>query len=80
MPHKINNFLFTRLNLIILFRYLSARQKLGPETKFSYPLTYSMEYGWKISERIETKRSEFARKFIIKNSFFRPAGVIIGPT
>ena len=63
----------------LVCRYLIARGKLGPEVKFTYPQTISMEYGWKINERPNTKRSEYARSFIVKNSFFRPAGIIIGP-
>ncbi|KAI6654308.1 hypothetical protein LOD99_706 [Oopsacas minuta] len=61
------------------YRYLNARKRIGPEVKFTYPQTYSMEYGWKITDRPNTKKSEFARSFIIKNTFFRPSGINIVP-
>ena len=58
--------------------YLAKRKALGPDQKYEVPLMTSAEYGWKVMEYTDLKKSTFACKNTIENSFYRTSGIIFG--
>ncbi|EDV28969.1 hypothetical protein TrispH2_000032 [Trichoplax sp. H2] len=59
--------------------YLQARKIVNPEGKYEFPLTSSLEYGWKISDvNSDIKQTKFGRSRIVKDSFYRSNGVFGG--
>lgn len=59
--------------------YLVKRKLKGPEEKFEYPLTSSLEVGWNIrevSKKCETKQGHFGKSRIIRDTFFAENGVM----
>jgi len=58
------------------YRYLRERHTLSPETKFTFPMVSSWEYGWKIGEEMPAYgRPRHARTAMIKDSFYTRNGV-----
>lgn len=57
------------------WQYLNARQEISPEHKYPYPLSTTMEYGWKLglSEQ-EYRTPRHARSTTIQDSFYRHNG------
>ena len=58
--------------------YLTRRKELGPDQKFEYPVMTSANYGWKILDYTDLKKSSYARTRIIQDSFYRSSGILIG--
>lgn len=59
--------------------YLRARKVINPESKYEFPLTSSLEYGWKIADvNSDIKGTKFGRSKIVKDSFYRANGVFSG--
>jgi hypothetical protein len=57
--------------------YLARRRLLRPDEKYDFPMMTSSNYGWKILEHADLKKSPHARTGIIRDSFYRPSGVMI---
>lgn len=60
------------------YAYLSKRKFKSPVEKYEFPVLSSCLYGWKIMEHGVPKSSPFGRTFVIKDTFYRPSGIIIG--
>ena len=60
------------------YAYLRKRRMLTPEKKYEFPLLSSCQYGWKIRDFGQTKSSPHARVCVIKDSFYRNSGIILG--
>jgi hypothetical protein len=57
-------------------KYLRDRHQLSPESKFTFPMVSSWEYGWKIRDEMPSyQRSTFTRTSTIKDSFYSRNGV-----
>ncbi|CAF1627243.1 unnamed protein product, partial [Adineta ricciae] len=57
------------------FRYLKVRQEFAPEQKYQYPISSSMEYGWKLDENAHHYQTPIhARGKFIEESFYRTNG------
>ena len=52
------------------YRYLNARKRDIPETKYHFPQLSSWVYGWKLDEEFKLHRPEYARTRLIQDSFF----------
>jgi len=60
------------------YAYLQQRKLKVPEMKYSFPISSSWEYGWKIKEAMKNplmQSAEFGRSRIVKDSFYRTNGV-----
>lgn len=56
--------------------YLQERHDIIPETKYTFPLLSSWEYGWKVGEETAAyQRPTFARTAKVKDSFYTRNGV-----
>ena len=61
------------------YAYLRKRKMLTPEEKYEFPILSSCQYGWKIRDfGGHTKPSPHARVCVIKDSFYRNSGIILG--
>ena len=60
------------------YAYLRKRKTLTPEEKYDFPILSSCQYGWKIRDFGQTKSSPHARVCVIKDSFYRNSGIILG--
>ena len=60
------------------YAYLRKRKTLTPEEKYDYPILSSCQYGWKIRDFGQAKSSPHARVCVIKDSFYRNSGIILG--
>ena len=60
------------------YAYLKKRKALTPAEKYEFPLMSSCQYGWKIMEYVNLKTSPHARTCIVKDSFYRNSGIILG--
>ena len=60
------------------YAYLRKRRTLTPEEKYAFPILSSCQYGWKIRDFEQTKSSPHARVCVIKDSFYRNSGIILG--
>ncbi|CAF0802567.1 unnamed protein product [Didymodactylos carnosus] len=58
------------------YKYLNIRKQEQPEQKFQYPITSTMEYGWKLNDSGQKFRAPMhARGKIVEESFYRRNGV-----
>ncbi|XP_070559143.1 protein SPMIP1-like [Ptychodera flava] len=56
--------------------YLQARKKKKPYEKFTYPMTNSWEYGWKIDDYMKHYRPpKHGMTHVVQDTFYRPNGV-----
>ncbi len=60
------------------FAYLKKRKEKSPEEKYEFPILSSCQYGWKIMKYANPKPSQHARTCVIKDSFYRSSGIILG--
>ena len=60
------------------YAYLKKRKEKTPEEKYEFPILSSCQYGWKIMEYANPKPSKHARTCVIKDSFYRNSGIILG--
>ena len=60
------------------YAYLKKRRTLSPEKKYEFPILSSCQYGWKIGECTNSKPSAHARTCVIKDTFYRNSGIILG--
>ena len=58
--------------------YLAKRREHGPDEKYEFPLMTSSNYGWKINDYVVLKKSPCGRTSVIRDSFYRPSGIILG--
>ena len=58
--------------------YLRKRKTLTPEEKYDFPILSSCQYGWKIRDFGRANSSPHARVCVIKDSFYRNSGIILG--
>ena len=57
------------------YEYLNLRKEIPPERKYQYPVSNTMEYGWKLGESNHLfKTPTYARGNLIKESFYRRNG------
>ena len=56
--------------------YLARRKNLRPDEKYNFPMMTSSNYGWKVLDNSDLKKSHQARTGIIRDSFYRPSGVM----
>ena len=59
------------------YAYLTKRKLKSPVEKYEFPILSSCQYGWKIMEYGIPKTSAYARTCVIKDSFYRPSGIIM---
>lgn len=58
------------------YKYLNIRKEIPPENRFQYPITSTMEYGWKLGDSGQQfKAPTHARGKIVEESFYRRNGV-----
>ena len=58
------------------YQYLRNRHQLSPDTKFTFPVISSWEYGWKINDEMPAYgRPRNARTSMIKDSLYARNGV-----
>lgn len=60
------------------YAYLAKRKLKAPDEKYNYPILSSSLYGWKIVDYGIPKTSAYARTSVVKDSFYRRSGIIIG--
>ena len=62
------------------YAYLKKRKSMTPEQKYEFPVLSSCQYGWKILDFMNpnSKPSPFARTCVIRDSFYRNSGIILG--
>lgn len=60
------------------YAYLRARKGVAPEDKFEYPVLTSCQYGWRLGDHGLPTTSPFARTSIVRDTFFRYSGIIVG--
>lgn len=60
------------------YAYLKKRRSLVPERKYEFPILSSCQYGWKIMDFANPKPSAHARTCVIRDSFYRNSGIILG--
>ena len=60
------------------YAYLKKRKQKTPEDKYEFPILSSCQYGWKIMTYASPKSSPHARTCVIKDSFYRNSGIILG--
>ena len=60
------------------YAYLTKRKSKSPVEKYEFPILSSCAYGWNIVDYGIPKTSVFARTSVIKDSFYRPSGIVIG--
>ena len=60
------------------YAYLKKRKTKTPEEKYDFPILSSCQYGWKIRQFGNPKPSPHARACVIKDSFYRNSGIILG--
>ena len=60
------------------YAYLRKRKTLTPEEKYAFPILSSCQYGWKIRDFGQVNSSPHARVCVIKDSFYRNSGIILG--
>ncbi len=60
------------------YAYLKTRRNLVPEKKYEFPILSSCQYGWKILDITNPKPSAHARTCVIRDSFYRNSGIILG--
>ena len=60
------------------YAYLKKRKHKTPEDKYEFPILSSTQYGWKIMKYANPKPSAYARTCVIKDSFYRNSGIILG--
>ena len=59
------------------YAYLNKRKMKSPEEKFEFPITSSIQYGWKIMDFSAPKPSTFARTCVVRDTFYRSSGIMI---
>lgn len=59
------------------YAYLNKRNLKSPVEKYEFPVLSSCLYGWKIMEYGIPKSSAYARTSVIRDTFYRPSGIII---
>lgn len=79
-PTKIKNLLYDGISREQKGRslYLRKRCEQDPESRFPYPVTSSMEYGWNIidlANRFDIKKPINGRRCIIRDTFYRRNGI-----
>ena len=60
------------------YLYLQQRYRKVPEAKYEYPLTSSLEYGWKLGDVIkkeDIKKPAFGRTRIVADTFYTRTGI-----
>ena len=57
------------------YKYLNLRKHILPERRYQYPVSSTMEYGWKLDDSGQKfKAPTFARGKIVEESFYRRNG------
>ncbi|UJR13293.1 hypothetical protein I4U23_000311 [Adineta vaga] len=57
------------------YKYLKVRQEIAPDHKYQYPVSSSMEYGWKLDENAyHYQTPKHAQGNLIQESFYRTNG------
>jgi len=57
------------------YQYLKSRHLHIPESKFTYPVTSAMDYGWKVLDSFKLQRSPYANCNVTKYNFYTRSGV-----
>jgi hypothetical protein len=57
------------------YKYLNLRKEIPPERKYQYPVSNTMEYGWKLGDsNYQFNTPTYARGKLIEESFYRRNG------
>jgi len=57
------------------YAYLKDRNHDIPENKYTYPITSTMDYGWKVLDQFKLKRSDHAVNNITRYTFYTRSGI-----
>lgn len=52
------------------YDYLKTRKEVIPEEKYSFPVSSSMTYGWKLDGQFELARPRYARSSLVRDTFY----------
>ena len=57
------------------YQYLRERSEILPELRYTFPITSSAKYGWKIGEEAQLQKPRFARSRVVRDTFYTRNGV-----
>ncbi len=57
------------------YQYLRERGQMSPEQRYTFPITSSAKYGWKIGEEAHLEKPRFARSRVLRETFYTRTGV-----
>ena len=57
------------------YNYLKKRVQQEPESKFSYPLTASMEMSWGVNFSGSSHNPRYGKRRIVQDTFYTKGGV-----
>lgn len=57
------------------YDYLKSRKTMNPEQKYGYPQTAAMDASWGINFGGRSTQSQYARKSIVRDTFFTKTGL-----
>ncbi len=57
------------------YQYLRERTELAPEERYTFPVTSSAKYGWKINEEAQLQKPRHARSKVLSETFYTRTGV-----
>lgn len=59
------------------YAYLQKRKLKNPEVKYEFPITSSWEYGWRLDDCVKQQKSpSYGRTRVIRDTFYRPNGIL----
>ena len=57
------------------YQYLRERSQMLPELRYSFPVTTSSRYGWKVGDEAQLNKPRFARSRVVNDTFYTRNGV-----
>ena len=57
------------------YQYLRERSQILPEYRYTFPVTSSAKYGWKIGEEVQLQKPRYARSRVVRDTFYTRNGV-----
>ena len=57
------------------YQYLRERSEILPELRYTFPVTSSAKYGWKIGEEVKLQKPRYARSRVVRDTFYTRNGV-----
>ncbi len=52
------------------YQYLKERKEILPELKYTFPVTSSLRYGWKLGDEVVLQKPRYARSRVVRDTFY----------